>query len=251
MNPFDLPVHPLLVHFPLAMLTASWVCLLCRYGLRSEVWGERARLLEVVGVATLPLTIVAGFVDTRGFDFLTDARWDRPLVWHALVSVAAAAVFTAHWWWKRTARPVSTRSAVTDLGWATLGLWALVLTVAPQRRGRRARHPLGRLHHRGDLHHAADPTGRHLRALLQAPREAGSRDQPRRAGGARRRRARPHRRDRAAGPQHQPRRRGLRASGDHQHLASPPIPSLRGRADRRGRGLVRRGATEAPAGGAR
>ncbi|MDP1818870.1 MAG: hypothetical protein Q8K58_03145 [Acidimicrobiales bacterium] len=130
MSPFDLPVHPIAVHFPLAMLTATWVCLLCRYGLRDARWADRARGFEVIGVATLPLTILAGFVDTRGFGFVSDARWDRPLVWHAIVSIVAAGAFAGHWWWHRTERPTSTRSAVTDLGWATVGLWGLVLAGA-------------------------------------------------------------------------------------------------------------------------
>lgn len=128
MNPFDLPVHPVVVHFPLAMLTAGWVCLLCRYGLRDERWGGQARTFETIGVATLPVTIIAGFVDTRGFEFITNVRWDQPLVWHAIVSVIAAGVFAGHWWWQRTARQASIRVAVVDLTWITLGLWALVLT---------------------------------------------------------------------------------------------------------------------------
>lgn len=130
MNPFDLPVHPIVVHFPFAMLTAAWVCLLCRYGLRDERWGDRAKTFEAIGVATLPATIIAGFVDTRGFGFVTDVRWDQPLVWHAIVSIGAAAVFAGHWWWRRTERPASMRTAVTDLGWATVGLWGLLLTGA-------------------------------------------------------------------------------------------------------------------------
>lgn len=129
-NPFDLPVHPLVVHFPLAMLCAAWVCLLLRYGLRAESWGDRARTFETIGVATLPVTIVAGFVDTRGFEFLTDIRWDQPLVWHAIVSIVAAAIFGGHWWWQRTGQTGSLRTAMIDLGWATTGLWGLVLTGA-------------------------------------------------------------------------------------------------------------------------
>ena len=128
-NPFDLPVHPIVVHFPLAMLTTAWVCLLCRYGLRYQRWGKRARTFETIGVATLPFAIIAGFVDTRGFKFLTDVRWDQPLVWHAIVSLGTAGVFAGHWWWQGTERP-TTRTAITDLGWATVGLWGLLLAGA-------------------------------------------------------------------------------------------------------------------------
>lgn len=130
MNPFELPVHPIAVHFPLAMLAAAWVCILCRYGLRDARWSARSRLLESVGVATLPVTIIAGLIDTRGIQFVTDVRWDQPLIWHAIASLAAAATFTGHWWWQRTPRAATTRVALIDLGGATLGLWALVLTGA-------------------------------------------------------------------------------------------------------------------------
>lgn len=130
MNPFDLPVHPAVVHFPLAMLTAAWVCLVGRYGLRDLRWGTWSRTFETVGVATLPVTIAAGVVDTRGIGFLTDARWDQPLVWHAMASLSASAIFLGHWWWQRVTPSASVRGGVIDLGWATLGLWALVLTGA-------------------------------------------------------------------------------------------------------------------------
>lgn len=66
MNPFSWPVHPILVHFPLAMLAAAWVCLLARHATGKPQWTPRERVFEAVGVWTLPLALVGGFVDTRG-----------------------------------------------------------------------------------------------------------------------------------------------------------------------------------------
>lgn len=128
MNPFDLPVHPVVVHFPIAALTAAWVCLLGGYVRPHGRWGDRAMLFEGIGVATLPITVLAGLVDTRGFTFVRDTRWDQPLVWHVIVSLSASAAFLGHFFWRRGA-PRSTRGgAVVDLVWATAAMWLLVLT---------------------------------------------------------------------------------------------------------------------------
>jgi uncharacterized membrane protein len=124
-NPFDLPVHPALVHVPLAMLVAAWVCVLLQHRTGSAVWGERVRLFELVGVLGLAPTIAAGFVDLRGFSVLTDPRWDLPLVWHTLAALSGAALFTAHWAYRRS-RGADGGTAVVDVGLATAGAWALL-----------------------------------------------------------------------------------------------------------------------------
>ena len=128
MNPFALPVHPVVVHFPIAMLTVAWVALVAGHVRPAGPWMGRARLLETVGVATLPVTIVAGFVDTRGVEFLTERRWDLPLIWHTVAACAAAAVFTAHWaWGRRPARTTGVGAPWLDVGLSTAGLWLLLL----------------------------------------------------------------------------------------------------------------------------
>lgn len=128
MNPFALPVHPIVVHFPIAMLSVAWVALLVGHLRPAGPWMARARLLEAAGVATLPVTVVAGFVDTRGVEFLAEGRWDLPLIWHTLVAGAAAVVFTAHWAWsRRPARLQADRGPWLDVGLSTAGLWLLVL----------------------------------------------------------------------------------------------------------------------------
>lgn len=128
MNPFDLPVHPAVVHFPLAMLSATWVCLLLWHGTGATTWWSRARIFETVGVLTLPVTIAAGFVDLRGIGPLTAARWDQPLIWHVLAALGGSTLFVAHAVITRRRLAGSTHASMAvDLGLATGGLWLIVL----------------------------------------------------------------------------------------------------------------------------
>jgi len=128
MNPLDLPVHPAFVHIPLAMLGAAWVCVLGQHLAPERQWGGRVRLFETIGVAFLVPSIVAGFVDTRGWEFLAERRWDMPLIWHFLVALAASAVFAGHWAWRREPlRAAGGTGAAVDVGLSTLGMWLLVL----------------------------------------------------------------------------------------------------------------------------
>lgn len=128
LNPFALPVHPAVVHLPLAMLSAAWVCLLVRYITGDLRWDERSRLFEVVGVASLPFAIVTAIVDTRGIGFLLDPRLDAPLIWHMTAGLVATAAFTVHLLWRRrlVGADVGGSVAVRDVGLATFGMIALV-----------------------------------------------------------------------------------------------------------------------------
>jgi uncharacterized membrane protein len=127
-NPFSLPLHPALVHFPLAMLTATWACTLVRYATGDLRWDERARLFEVVGVVSLPFVIAAAFVDTRGFGFVLRPRFDAPLVWHMVAGLAATGAFTWHLLWRRRihASKVVGRLAVQEVVLVSTGMAALL-----------------------------------------------------------------------------------------------------------------------------
>lgn len=128
LNPFTLPVHPAVVHFPVAMLTAAWVCLLVRHATGGARWAVRAGLFEIVGVASLPVVVVTGLIDTRGLDFVVNPRWDGPLIWHVIVALAGAVGFAAHWTWRRrvVVEPRGT-AAVVEVGAVTMALWLIVL----------------------------------------------------------------------------------------------------------------------------
>ena len=128
LNPFALPVHPAVVHIPVAMLSAAWVCLLLRYATGDQRWDARSRLFEIVGVVALPLTIAAAFVDTRGIGFLLEPRTDAPLIWHMTAGLVTAGAFTTHYVWRRgrPAMEMHGRRAIVDVALATLGILGLV-----------------------------------------------------------------------------------------------------------------------------
>ncbi len=128
LHPFALPVHPAIVHIPIAMLSVAWACLLLRYVTGDERWDGRSRLFEIVGVVALPLTIVAAFIDTRGIDFLLEPRTDAPLIWHMTSGLVAAGAFAGHYLWRRRhqAAEITGMRAVGDVALATLGMVALL-----------------------------------------------------------------------------------------------------------------------------
>jgi uncharacterized membrane protein len=128
-NPLALPIHPILVHFSIALLSVAWICLLVRYASGSQRWEEWWRISEFAGVLTLPLTIATAFIDTRGFDFLVHPRVDAPLIWHMTAGLVASAAFAAHYLWRR--RAVTTTTPTTslialDIALVTFGMIALI-----------------------------------------------------------------------------------------------------------------------------
>ncbi len=128
LNPLSLPLHPVFVHFPLAMLSVAWACVLIRYATGNVTWDGKVRLFEVVGVAALPFTIVAAFIDTRGFDFVFDPRADAPLIWHMTSGLVATIAFGVHYFWRRGkgSDELTGRTAVQDVALATFGMVALL-----------------------------------------------------------------------------------------------------------------------------
>ncbi len=124
-------VHPAFTHFPLAMFSAAWVCVLLLHRGGDDAWDARARLFEIIGVAFLPITIVLGFVDDGGIGVFTSPEWDDPLIWHALGALVASGLFAWHWQWRRGLDLAGVRAAaVLDVGLSTAGLWLFVLAGA-------------------------------------------------------------------------------------------------------------------------
>jgi uncharacterized membrane protein len=128
LNPFSLPIHPAINHLPLAMLSVAWACVLIRYATGNVSWDGRIRLFEVVGVASLPFTIAAAFIDTRGIDFLLNPRADAPLIWHMTCGLVATVAFGLHYFWRRTKDPgeLIGRKAIQDVALMTFGMVALL-----------------------------------------------------------------------------------------------------------------------------
>jgi uncharacterized membrane protein len=123
-----LPLHPALVHFPIALLSLSWAFGLAWQATATARWGELAVAFEWLGLAFVPFTMVAGFLDAGGIDFLLEPRWDEPLIWHFLCSTGAAVLFAAHAAWRRRLGPITRPDPRLDLGLPTAGFWLLVMT---------------------------------------------------------------------------------------------------------------------------
>lgn len=128
LNPFRLPVHPPIVHFPVALLSIVWAMLLLRYLTGNAKWDARARILHVIAVGSIPFVLVTALIDTRGLDFVLEPRWDAPLIWHALAGLAVVAVAATHFFWRRrfAAEQLVGRLAVVDLTLASLAFWGLL-----------------------------------------------------------------------------------------------------------------------------
>lgn len=119
------------MHFPIALLVVAWGAQLWAHSTGSRSWRERSRFLETAGVATFPIVVLAGFVDTRGVAFISDPQWGQPLIWHLLAATATVVVWTSHWVWRRAPRAeTEPRVVAIDIGGMTLGVWLLVLTGA-------------------------------------------------------------------------------------------------------------------------
>ncbi len=48
LNPFSLPVHRVVVYFPIAMLSAAWIGLIARYAMDKPRWEGRVMFLETL-----------------------------------------------------------------------------------------------------------------------------------------------------------------------------------------------------------
>ncbi|MFZ9016166.1 MAG: DUF2231 domain-containing protein [Ilumatobacteraceae bacterium] len=125
----DLPVHPIVVHFPIAMLTMAWLSIIAVHA----GWGDTARWqtligpFEWIGVVSFVPTVLTGFRDAGWFDLFTFASWSQPLIWHVVLGSTTVVVFSVHALWRRE-RDVIGRAVWFDVGVASVGFWGLVAT---------------------------------------------------------------------------------------------------------------------------
>lgn len=124
---WSLPIHPAIVHFPVAMLSTAWFLTVVAHLTHPARGVDLSRALEWIGVLALPFAIASGLRDA-GLDFLAERRWDQPLIWHFLSATTAATLFTTHALWRRAVgRDRALAAPWIDLGLSTAGFWSLLI----------------------------------------------------------------------------------------------------------------------------
>lgn len=120
-------MHPVFVHFPIAMLTVTWGLVVVHYWSGSAAVDRLVAPFEWIGVGFLPVVILTGFRDAEWLEFILEVEWDQPLIWHFIVSLTASVVFAVHVFW-RWRRRTDGEGRWVDLGLTTAGFWLLVVT---------------------------------------------------------------------------------------------------------------------------
>lgn len=123
---WDMPIHPALVHFPIAFLFTASVLIVVRHASGRALLERYIAPLLVVGVATLPLVMLAGLRDAGWLDLFRNADAGQPLIWHAFVSTCVAVSATSHVVVR--ARNDGRPDRRVDLSLAAVTAWLLVTT---------------------------------------------------------------------------------------------------------------------------
>ena len=123
-----LPLHPALVHFPVALFSLTWFFVLVGHATGRESRATLVTPLEWIALAFVPPTILTGIADAGGLGFLLEPAWGEPLIWHFLLSTGAAGAFAVHAVWRRQAVARGTVSAWRDVGLTTVGFSLLLMT---------------------------------------------------------------------------------------------------------------------------
>lgn len=125
---WPLPIHPAIVHFPVAMLSTAWALTVLGHVTGWSRGQALAGTVEWIGVAFLPLTILTGFRDADWLGFLADPQWDQPLIWHFMASTVAAVLFSAHAIWRHRVGTARASRPWVDLGLSSAGFWFVLVT---------------------------------------------------------------------------------------------------------------------------
>lgn len=120
-----IPLHPAVVHFPIAFLAVAWLLVVAAHLAGRPAWRALADTFERPGVLFAPLALATGLGDAGGAEILA-IPLDQPLPWHALAAVTAVVLFAAHAAWRLLRRDGPAARPGLDLALATAGCWALV-----------------------------------------------------------------------------------------------------------------------------
>lgn len=117
----------MVLHFPIALLTISWVLVVVRHRRDRPDLETYIRPSLAIGTAPLPVVVATGIRETQWGTLVLDAGWGEPRRWHALIGIAATLVFGWYWWRRRQWTRSGSTPAAADVNLATLGFWLLLL----------------------------------------------------------------------------------------------------------------------------
>lgn len=123
---WDMPIHPALVHFPIAFLFTASVLIVVRHATGRLTLERYIAPLLVAGVMTLPVVMLGGLRDAGWLDLFRNADAGQPLIWHALVSTGTAASAASHL--AVRARSAGSPARLVDMSMAATTAWLLVTT---------------------------------------------------------------------------------------------------------------------------
>lgn len=123
-----LPVHPIFVHFPIALLTIAAVLVYLRHGRGREDLETFIMPSLTTGVAIMPFVFLAGLRDAGWLDLWRDRAWDQPLLWHAISGTLTIILFVTYFAIRRTWVQQNYVRPKPDLYFSTAGLWLLLMT---------------------------------------------------------------------------------------------------------------------------
>lgn len=123
---WDLPWHPVFIHFPIAFLATTSVLVGVRHAAGRESLERFITPLLVGGVVTFPVILVTGLRDAGWSTLWREADWSQPLPWHVVSGLTTMIVSTAYAI-KRDPESEPMR-APRDVGWAAATFWLLLTT---------------------------------------------------------------------------------------------------------------------------
>ena len=62
------PLHPALVHFPIAMLLVAGLCALLSLFMKREFWKDLVVKLLIIGVIFFPLVVITGLIEEQNLE---------------------------------------------------------------------------------------------------------------------------------------------------------------------------------------
>lgn len=134
LRPVGVPLHPALVHFPVAFWTAAPALDVAALALgRIELW-HNARLALAAGSVTALAAMATGF-----FEYLVAGRDQRAslIERHAVLASTAWGLFTFNWLWRESAGVIPEDGSRLGVAYAGFSIMGILLLLAAGHAGAR------------------------------------------------------------------------------------------------------------------